>query len=244
MYYFMAMYIYASLPKSFGSFYQIQQDNYPFNRIFHKYIQRLVTIGVEKDLDIFSLIGYVEHGLSGDDRLPDTPTGDQTINFRFSIEDEMVENYYRDQDLSNKMVTQMIIRMTIRLAGKYGTSLSRLSTMIDQIDQQSITTIGTNQKPEEINKPAIRIKNQEADKPKTKPPKKKDNIKIKPKKKKEVTKLETDPTVESERLRKKLKELQQKQAELEEETLTDEADDNESEEKVVTTNPHLADFFG
>ena len=64
----MAMYIYANLPKTYGGFYQIQQDNYPFNRIFHKYIQQIVQIGIERELDIFSLIGYVEHGLAGDER--------------------------------------------------------------------------------------------------------------------------------------------------------------------------------
>lgn len=231
----MAMYIYANLPKSYGSFYQIQQDNYPFNRIFHKYIRVLVDIGIEKELDIFSLIGYVEHGLSGDERLPDTPDGDRGINFRFSIEDEIVEDYYKEQDLSNKMITQMIVRMTIRLADEYGTSLSRIATMINQIEDQTIRQ--PQAKPAKRAKPSIRISNQPVKTVAEEGTEEGNDDLIE-----EIDEEEADDIIEeqktsaeSERLRKKLEELQKKQEEL-----TAEEDDDQ----VVTTNPHLADFFG
>lgn len=232
----MAMYIYANLPESYGSFYQIQQDNYPFNRIFHKYIQQLVHIGIEKDLDIFSLIGYVEHGLSGEGRLPDPPEGDRSINFRFSIEDEQVEDYYKKQDLSNKMITQMIVRMTIRLADEYGTSLSRIATMIAGIDGQEQTPAPPTETNTHKIRPAIRITEQQKTKEKPNPsrmPTKK--AKKKGVDKEEALEAERQASAESERLKRKLEELQQKQEKMKVE---------EEEDQVVKTNPHLADFFG
>lgn len=245
----MAIYIYASLPKSYGSFQQIQEDNYPFNRIFHNYIRRIVTIGVNNDLDIFSLIGYIEHGLSGDERLPDTPEGDKAVRFRFSIEDEMIENYYREQELSNKVITQMIVRMTIRLAGKYGTSLTRLATMIDQIDEPLVnydsktSPRATEEKaPEETPAKTKKQKRMKKQRPSIRITEKEEAVV----EKEEAVAEKAEAVAETEKLKAKLEELQRKQDQLtNDEDEADDNDDNEGDEgNVVLTNPHLSEFFG
>ena len=154
----------------------------------------------------------------------------------------MVENYYREQDLSNKMITQMIVRMTLRLADEYGTSLSRLATMIDNIDMGVETITPATEPTAQRAKPTIRITEQPAKKVKKKVTKKKVDTPAKPVVK-EAVEPSAEPSAESERIRKKLEELQEKQAELEL-GMEEPDDDDESDDKVVTTNPHLSDFFG
>lgn len=252
----MSMYIYASLPRSYGAFNQIRKDNYPFNRLFPKYLKTLVKLGRNNEMDIFSLLGYVENELFEEDKLPDLPASKETLNFRFAIEDEFIEEYYREQDLTNKMITQMIIRSTIRLSEVYGTSLSRLGALITSIDDeedrnQSLPNIKERVRIKETQKPTTTKNTNHAPVEEPIPEQVEEELD-------EEEGFDGEDASRSELL-KKIDELTKKSSELvaraerrdaiELEELTalddsDEPDDSiDSEDKVVETNPYLKDFL-
>lgn len=127
------MYISADLPKMYGAFSKIRDDNYPFNRHFTRYLEAIVTIGLNTGQPIEDLVGFIEDALMGDDRLPDIPKGNKAITFRYAVKNESILTYYKMQTLTNRDVTLMIIQMTLRLSAKFGASLPRLVTKIEQI---------------------------------------------------------------------------------------------------------------
>ena len=129
------MYIAANLPAMYGAFQTIRDGNYPFNRQFTKYIETIIQIGLEGDLDIEDLIGFIEDNLMAEDeRLPDIPKGNLVVSFRYSTSNETIQKYYRQQNINNKDITLLIIQMTLRLSVKFGTSLPRLRNQLVNMD--------------------------------------------------------------------------------------------------------------
>ena len=118
------MYIIAKLPALYGRFHQLQEENYPFRRAFETYLETISRLGLTLSEGPERLIGMIENSLFEGDRLPDIPEGDQPIQFRFSIDNPVIEEYFGQSDLTNKMIVTLIIRMTLRLSEKYGNSLS------------------------------------------------------------------------------------------------------------------------
>lgn len=127
------MYITANLPPLYGKFNQIRRDNYPFRNAFVSYLETIARLGLSLQMDADLLVGVIEDALLRDDRLPDIPEGTENVKFRFSIENETVETYFKNSELSNKTIVMVVIRMTLRLSAKFGTSLSRLTRMISEI---------------------------------------------------------------------------------------------------------------
>lgn len=144
------MYISANLPKMYGAFSKVQDGNYPFNRHFTRYLETVATLGLEEDLQIEDLVGFIEDALMGDDRLPDIPKGNQEVAFRYSVKSESITQYYKQQELTNKDVTLMIVQMTLRLSAKFGTSLPRLIRKLEQIDIDTPVP--------EVVKPKVKVK--------------------------------------------------------------------------------------
>lgn len=127
------MYIIAKLPALYGRFHQLQEENYPFRRAFETYLETISRLGLTLSEGPERLIGIIENSLFEGDRLPDIPEGDQPIQFRFSIDNPVIEEYFGQSDLTNKMIVTLIIRMTLRLSEKYGNSLSRLTLLIEEL---------------------------------------------------------------------------------------------------------------
>lgn len=127
------MYIIAKLPALYGRFHQLQEENYPFRRAFETYLETISRLGLTLSEGPERLIGMIENSLFKGDRLPDIPEGDQPIQFRFSIDNPVIEEYFGQSDLTNKMIVTLIIRMTLRLSEKYGNSLSRLTLLIEEL---------------------------------------------------------------------------------------------------------------
>ena len=127
------MYIIAKLPALYGRFHQLQEENYPFRRAFETYLETISLLGLTLSEGPERLIGMIENSLFEGDRLPDIPEGDQPIQFRFSIDNPVIEEYFGQSDLTNKMIVTLIIRMTLRLSEKYGNSLSRLTLLIEEL---------------------------------------------------------------------------------------------------------------
>ena len=127
------MYIIAKVPALYGRFHQLQEENYPFRRAFETYLETISRLGLTLSEGPERLIGMIENSLFEGDRLPDIPEGDQPIQFRFSIDNPVIEEYFGQSDLTNKMIVTLIIRMTLRLSEKYGNSLSRLTLLIEEL---------------------------------------------------------------------------------------------------------------
>lgn len=127
------MYITANLPPFYGRFNQIRRDNYPFRNIFGTYLEAICTLGLSLQVDADLLVGIIEDTLLPDMRLPDIPEGDELVKFRFTLENETVKTYFAGSELSNKTIIMLVIRMTLRLSERFGTSLSRLTRLITSI---------------------------------------------------------------------------------------------------------------
>lgn len=54
------MYISASLPKNYGAFKKIQDDNYPFKRHFTQFLEAVVEIGLQEDLILDELVDILK----------------------------------------------------------------------------------------------------------------------------------------------------------------------------------------
>ena len=127
------MYISASLPERYGVFNDIRKDNFPFNQTFSKYVELIAQIGIDHKMSIVEVIGYIEDGLMGDERLPDIPEGDEPVQFRFKTDSDIIEQFYKAQEMTNRQVTMLIIMMTLRLSNRYGTSLHRIYSRIEAV---------------------------------------------------------------------------------------------------------------
>jgi len=127
------LYISASLPERYGVFNDIRKDNFPFNQTFSKYVELIAQIGINHKMSIVEVIGYIEDGLMGDERLPDIPEGDEPVQFRFKTDSDIIEQFYKAQEMTNRQVTMLIIMMTLRLSNRYGTSLHRIYSRIEAV---------------------------------------------------------------------------------------------------------------
>lgn len=141
------MYISIRLPKEFGSFHRIQKENYPFNSLFTSYLAAVSRLGMSMNMDVDELVGYLEDRIFEGQRLPDVPMGDEPVNIRYRTEDPDVTKYIKDSVLTNRMAIMYIARMTLRLSAAYGTSLFRLTRLIQ--DQDSVEVTRRNRKAKE-----------------------------------------------------------------------------------------------
>ena len=126
-------------PKRLGRFRILQEDNYPFNQMFGRYLGQICSLGLSLSLTVEDLVGYIEDRLFEGKRLPDIPEGSEDISIRIRVEDADVEEYYtwnKDQGISRKWTTLYLLRMTLRLAEGYGTSLSRLTRLIQGLGEE------------------------------------------------------------------------------------------------------------
>ena len=127
------MYVTANLPPLYGEFNRIRRDNYPFRKAFERYLEAIASLGLSWEMDADLLVGAIEDALMGVGRLPDIPEGTEPVKFRFAIENGMVEEYFGGSELPNKTIVMLVIRMTLRLSERFGTSLSRLTRLISDI---------------------------------------------------------------------------------------------------------------
>ena len=215
------MYIVAKLPARYGRFHQLQEENYPFRRAFERYLEAISALGLALDADPETTIGIIENALFSGERLPDIPDGDAPVNFRFSVDNPTIENFFASSDLTNKMIVTLVIRMTLRLAEKYGNSLSRLTILIEGLSARDV--------PEEtpVSVPDRKEEPQEAD-----------SIRSRIKIAAPAKKAETSIRSESDML-KRLENLTQKGDAM----LAEREEQPEEGETVVHTNPALADFL-
>lgn len=124
------VYIACQLPEEYGAFRQIQKENYPFNHTFEAYLNAVAQLGLNKGLMIDDLVGFIEDGIYQDKRVSDIPLSpkkSKTITFRMKTYDPVITDYYQQQELVNRHVTLLLIRMTLRLSSVCGMSLSRLT---------------------------------------------------------------------------------------------------------------------
>lgn len=214
------MYIVAKLPARYGRFHQLQEENYPFRRAFERYLEAISALGLALDADPETTIGIIENALFSGERLPDIPDGDAPVNFRFSVDNPTIENFFASSDLTNKMIVTLVIRMTLRLAEKYGNSLSRLTILVEGLSARDV--------PEEtpVSVPDRKEEPQEAD-----------SIRSRIKIAAPAKKAETPIRSESDML-KRLENLTQKG-----DAMLAEREETEEGETVVHTNPALTDFL-
>lgn len=126
-------------PKRLGRFRVLQEDNYPFTQMFSRYLGQICSLGLSLSLTVEELVGYIEDRLFEGRRLPDIPEGSEDISIRIRVEDADVEEYYawnKDQGISHKWTTLYLVRMTLRLAEEYGTSLLRLAHLIQGLSEE------------------------------------------------------------------------------------------------------------
>lgn len=121
------MYIACRLPNEYGAFKQIQRENYPFNHTFETYLSTLSQIGLDYQFNIDELVGFIEDGIYKDACVSDIPIGDEPIEFRLKTHNPVIMSYYQNQNISNRHVTLLLIRMTLRLSVVCGNSLSRIT---------------------------------------------------------------------------------------------------------------------
>lgn len=127
------MYIAANLPALYGQFNEIQKDNYPFRKMFGEYLETFSRLGIAMGMDAGKLVGAIEDMLFEGRRLPDMERGTEPVKFRFPLENESVETYFKSNNMSNKAIILLVIRLTIRLSAEYGTSLPRLTHMLEKL---------------------------------------------------------------------------------------------------------------
>lgn len=127
------MYISIKLPPEFGSFNRIRKDNYPFNVLFTGYLAAISRLGLAMQADVDELVGWIEDRVCGDGRLPDIPPGNEPVDVRYKTDDKDVVEYISQSRLKNKTAILYIVRMTLRLSAQYGTSLLRLTRLINDL---------------------------------------------------------------------------------------------------------------
>lgn len=140
------MYISIKLPPAFGSFNRLQRENYPFNNLFTTYLSAVSRLGISLGMDVDELVGYIEDRVFDGMRVPDVPEGESPVNIRYRTDDQDIINYIGGSSLTNRMAVMYIARMTLRLSAAYGTSLFRLTRLINDL-------AGTDAKPKEKKQP-------------------------------------------------------------------------------------------
>lgn len=134
------MYIACQLPKEYGAFKQIQKENYPFNHTFETYLHAIAQLGLDTGLPIDELVGFIEDSIYQDKRvanIPASPAKSDITAFRMKTCDPVITAYYQKQDIVNRHVTLLLIRMTLRLSDVCGMSLSRLTYRIKSLKDVS-----------------------------------------------------------------------------------------------------------
>lgn len=132
------MYISIKLPPSFGSFNKLRKENYPFNNLFTSYLAAISRLGLSLQMDVDELVGYIEDRVFDGKRVPDIPDGNEPVNVRYKTEDPDVVKYISDSSLTNRMAVMYIARMTLRLSEAYGTSLLRLTKLINDMSSAKV----------------------------------------------------------------------------------------------------------
>lgn len=132
------MYIIANLPAMYGRFQQIKKENYPFKRSFGQYLEALSRLGLALEAEPDRLSGIVEDALFPGERVPDLPEGDGEVNFRFELENPVIEEYFHSIETTNKHAVMQFIRLALRLSERYGTSLSRLTLLIERLQPEDV----------------------------------------------------------------------------------------------------------
>ncbi len=127
------MYISIKLPPAFGSFNRLRKENYPFNNLFTSYLAAVSRLGLSLGIDVGELVGYIEDRVFDGQRVPDVPEGNEPVNIRYKTDDPDVIKYIGGTALTNRMAVMYIARMTLRLSAAYGTSLFRLTKLINDI---------------------------------------------------------------------------------------------------------------
>lgn len=245
------MYISANLPERYGVFNRIRKDNFPFNQTFSQYIELIAKIGIHHNLNIVEVIGFIEDGIMGDERLPDIPEGDEPVKFRFKTDSDVTQQYYQSQNMTNRQITMLIIMMTLRLSEKYGTSLYRIYSKIEAVSElpgqkqmvrknKPEAKAPANEKPV-TQKPKLTIKKKKRVAPKSTTvvdePDKVEPDKVEPDKVEPNIAEEIEQAPKADDIVSRLTKLT-KQGEK----LLDTKDDD-GEDVVVKTNPALGDFF-
>lgn len=233
------MYISANLPPLYGRFNQLKEENYPFKHSFVSYLEAISRLGFSKDLEIDKVVGLIENSLLKGKRLPDIPRGDEAVKFRFTTENPTVIKYFEKNELSNKTAILLIVRMTLRLSEVFGTSLFRLTELIEELndtgDEEFEEQIIEESMPIRIKKKPVPYKEpveepvQEPVKEPIKEPVQDEVQDVEPE---ESPKPEVDVVSRLEAL-----------VERGEELLQDSDNEGETEDVPVETNPLLADFF-
>ena len=245
------MYISANLPERYGVFNTIRKDNFPFNQTFSQYVELIAQIGIYHKMNIVEVIGYIEDGIMGDERLPDIPEGNETVQFRFKTDSDVIEQFYKAQELTNRQVTMLIIMMTLRLSNRYGTSLHRIYSRIEAVSgfsKQKKRAIHTDRRVQvepvvEKPKPNVQIKKKKRVVPKE------DVENDEP----EEDVVETEPKEDVEETEPKEEAVQEESPPADDivarmERLTKQGQQllgkkDEHDDVVVETNPALGDFF-
>ena len=158
------MYIVGNLPSRYGAFKDLQADNYPFNKVFTKYLEAICGLGLKLGLDIDFLMGYIEDALLGSGRLPDVPAGNAPVRFRYKVENETIEQYVKDSQYSARVAVTMVVRTTLRLSQVFGTSLPRLTKLVTEIEWSAQDEDVPEAKPPVMQEPQVRTRKSAAKK--------------------------------------------------------------------------------
>ena len=127
------MYLLANLPEQYGAMYTIQKYNYPFNKTFVHYVRSVSELSAHLGYGIFKTIGYIEDKLLF---IGATPTVDDTrhkVTFKIKVDDPAIERFYSTEELSNKQITLLLVRLAISLSEVYTPSLTHMAYLISEL---------------------------------------------------------------------------------------------------------------
>ena len=132
------MYIIANLPAMYGRFQQIKKENYPFKRAFGQYLEALSRLGLALEAEPDRVSGIVEDALFPGERVPELAEGGGEGNLRVELENPVIEEYFHSIETTNKHAVMQFIRLALRLSERYGTSLSRLTLLIERLQPEDV----------------------------------------------------------------------------------------------------------
>lgn len=127
------MYLLANLPEQYGAMYTIQKYNYPFNKTFVHYVRIVSELSAHLGYGIFKTIGYIEDKLLF---IGATPTVDDTrhkVTFKIKVDDPAIDRFYSTDELSNKQITLLLVRLAISLSEVYTPSLTHMAYLISEL---------------------------------------------------------------------------------------------------------------
>ena len=127
------MYLLANLPEQYGAMYTIQKYNYPFNKTFVHYVRSVSELSAHLGYGIFKTIGYIEDKLLF---IGATATVDDTLHkvtFKIKVDDPAIERFYSTEELSNKQITLLLVRLAISLSEVYTPSLTHMAYLISEL---------------------------------------------------------------------------------------------------------------